>query len=239
MNNRLSKPKVTGKVKTLLILLVVNAVIMVALSFLSRTFLTYGNITAVMMRMSELAMLAKHIIEKYPKYYPMFAEKEFRYRKHIFYNRDPLLYAKVGADGLKTGYTEGSGYGLVGSALQDGRRLILVLNGLKSSSARKVEGRRMVNWGFRNFKKFTLFDPGEVVSEARVWGGQQFHVKLRGINGGPVTILLPKNARAKKLHGELFYLGPVRAPVEPGDRIGQLRVTAAGGISASTPKACW
>ncbi len=201
---------------------------------------TFGNSSGLpnpkqLMTARELAMLAKHIIEKYPQYYPMFAQKEFRYRKHIFYNRDPLLYAKVGADGLKTGYTEESGYGLVGSAVQDGRRLIVVENGIKSSSARKVEAARMVNWGFRNFSKFTLFAPGETVAEARVWGGQQFHVKLRGINGGPVTILLPKNARAKKLRGQLFYLGPVKAPVEQGQQIGELRVTAADGISAATP----
>jgi D-alanyl-D-alanine carboxypeptidase (penicillin-binding protein 5/6) len=201
---------------------------------------TFGNSSGLpnpkqLMTARELAKLAKHIIQRYPQYYPMFAEKKFNYRKHVFYNRDPLLYAKVGADGLKTGYTKQSGYGLVGSAVQDGRRLIVVLNGISTKARRKKEAVRMVNWGFRNFEKFTLFGSGDVVAHARVWGGQQFHVKLRGINGGPVTILLPRNARTKKLHGELFYLGPVKAPVEPGQRIGELRVTASGGISASTP----
>jgi serine-type D-Ala-D-Ala carboxypeptidase (penicillin-binding protein 5/6) len=181
----------------------------------------------------ELAVLAMHIIEHFPKYYPYFAQKEFRYRTHIFYNRNPLLYANVGADGLKTGFTADSGYGVVGSAVQDGRRLVVVQNGVKSQAGRKDDATRLVNWGFKNFERFVLFKSDEVVGEALVWGGTQRYVKLRG--NGDVSLLLPKNVKQKKLHGEIVYMGPVKAPIHEGDPIGDLRVTAEGGITTSAP----
>jgi D-alanyl-D-alanine carboxypeptidase (penicillin-binding protein 5/6) len=181
----------------------------------------------------ELAMLALYVIEKYPKYYPYFQQKEFRYRSHVFYNRNPLLYANIGADGLKTGFTSESGYGIVGSAVGDGRRLIVVQNGIKTQSGRKDDATRMLNWGFRSFERFVLFKADEDVGEAMVWGGEQRYVKLRG--NGDVSLLLPKNAKQKKLRGEIVYLGPVKAPVRQGDRIGELRVTAEGGITTSAP----
>lgn len=206
---------------------------------------TFGNSTGLphpnqRMTARELAMLALHIIEKYPKYYPLFAQKEFRYRSHMFYNRDPLLSANIGADGLKTGFTEGGGYGLVGSAVQDGRRLIIVQNGVQSQGGRKEDGLRMVNWGFRNFEKFTLFNAGETVGDALIWGGQQRYVKLRGVGGAPLQVLLPKNAKAKKLAGKIIYKGPLKPPLAVGDageKVGNptLHVTADGGISASAP----
>jgi len=186
-----------------------------------------------LMTARELAMLAIHIIEKFPKYYPYFQQKEFKYRTHMFYNRNPLIYANVGADGLKTGFTAESGYGVVGSAVQDGRRLVIVQNGIKSQAGRKDDATRLVNWGFKNFERFVLFKADEIVGEALVWGGGQRYVKLRG--DGDVSLLLPKNAKQKKLHGEIVYLGPVKAPIDDGDRIGELRVTAEGGITTSAP----
>ncbi|NJM35135.1 MAG: D-alanyl-D-alanine carboxypeptidase [Rhodomicrobium sp.] len=185
-----------------------------------------------LMTARELAQLAMYMIQKYPKYYPYFQQKEFRYRKHIFYNRNPLIYANVGADGLKTGYTAESGYGIVGSAVQDGRRLILVQNGVKSQSGRKEDAARLLNWGFKSFDKFTVFGADETVGEALVWGGEKRYVKLRG--DGDVRVLLPKNAK-QRLRGEIAYLGPVIAPVREGDRIGELRVTAENGVKASAP----
>jgi D-alanyl-D-alanine carboxypeptidase (penicillin-binding protein 5/6) len=186
-----------------------------------------------LMTARELAYLALHIIEQFPKYYPYFQQKEFRYRTHAFYNRNPLIYANIGADGLKTGFTAESGYGIVGSAVGDGRRLIVVQNGIKSQSGRKDDATRMLNWGFRSFERFVLFKADEVVGEALVWGGEQRYVKLRG--NGDVSLLLPKNAKQKKLHGEIVYLGPVKPPIKTGDRIGELRVTAEGGITTSAP----
>jgi D-alanyl-D-alanine carboxypeptidase (penicillin-binding protein 5/6) len=199
---------------------------------------TFGNSTGLphpkqLMTARELAKLAAHIIIKYQKYYHYFQQKEFRYRKHIFQNLNPLIYANIGADGLKTGFTEESGYGIVGSAVDNGRRLVLVQNGIKTQSGRKDEATRMLNWGFKSFEKFTIFNADEIVGEALVWGGQQRYVKLRGESG--VRMLLPKNIKQRKLRGEIAYLGPVIAPVKEGDRIGELRVTADNGITSAAP----
>ncbi len=198
---------------------------------------TFGNSTGLpnpkqLMTARELAQLAMYIIRKYPKYYPYFQQKEFHYRKHVFYNRNPLIYANIGADGVKTGYTAESGYGVVGSAVQDGRRLIVVENGLKSQSDRKEDAVRLLSWGFKSFDKYTVFNSNETVGEALVWGGEKLYVKLRG--DGDVRILLPRNAK-QKLHGRIIYPGPVIAPVKEGDRIGELQVTAENGIKTSAP----
>ena len=199
---------------------------------------TFGNSTGLphpkqLMTARELAKLAAYVITKYPKYYPYFVQKEFRYRKHIFYNRNPLIAANIGADGLKTGFTEESGFGIVGSAVMNGRRLVVVQNGVKSQSGRKDDAVRMLNWGFRSFEKFALFNADEIVGEALVWGGQQRYVKLRGDGG--VRMLLPKNIKQRKLRGEIVYLGPVIAPVKEGDRVGELRVNTDNGITSSAP----
>jgi D-alanyl-D-alanine carboxypeptidase (penicillin-binding protein 5/6) len=198
---------------------------------------TFGNSTGLpnpkqLMTARELAQLAIHIIQKYPKYYAYFKQKDFHYRKHVFYNRNPLIYANIGADGVKTGFTEESDYGVVGSAVQDGRRLVLVENGVKSQSGRKDDAIRLLSWGFKSFDKYTVFPAGEVVGQAVVWGGEKIYVNLRG--DGDVRILLPRNAK-QKLQGKIVYPGPVIAPIKEGDRIGELQVTAENGIKTSAP----
>src|SRR5690606_22751012 len=126
---------------------------------------TFGNSTGLnhpkqLMTARELAKLAMHIIKEYPEYYPLFAQKEYKYRKHNFFNRNPLIYGNIGADGLKTGYLAEAGYGIVASAVRDGRRLVLVMNGFKRESDRKEEATRLINWGFTNFKAYTVFAKG-------------------------------------------------------------------------------
>jgi D-alanyl-D-alanine carboxypeptidase (penicillin-binding protein 5/6) len=200
---------------------------------------TFGNSTGLphpkqLMTSRELAKLAAHLITTYPKYYHYFAQKEFRYRKHVFQNLNPLIYANIGADGLKTGFTEESGYGIVGSAVDNGRRLIIVQNGVKTQSGRKDEAVRMLNWGFKSFEKFTVFNPDEIVGEAVVWGGEHRYLKLKGGAEG-VRMLLPKNIKQRKIRGAIVYMGPVIAPVKEGDRIGELRVSADNGITSSAP----
>ena len=128
----------------------------------------------------ELALLARHIITEYPERYRIFAQKDFQYRKHRFVNRNPLLSLVSGVDGLKTGYVKEAGYGMVGSAVQDGRRLIVVVNGLATADDRKEEARKLLEWGFKSFAEFKLFDAGEVVGYARVWGGSRMYVPLAG-----------------------------------------------------------
>ncbi len=176
-----------------------------------------------MMTARELAMLARHIIRAYPEYYHYFGQKEFKYRKHTFYNRNPLVWANLNADGLKTGFVEAAGYGIVASAEQNGARLIGVLNGLKSKNERSEEARALLEYGFRNFKAFTLFDKGETVGDALVWGGTQRYVDLVGDDG--VQILLPRST-GRNVRAQIVYQGPLKPPIKKGDRVATLRVTS-------------
>src|SRR5919202_5710775 len=121
----------------------------------------------------ELALVASHIIETYPDLYKIFAEREFTWNKIRQQNRNPLLTMDVGADGLKTGYLEESGYALTGSAIQNGQRLVLVVSGLKTARDRAAETRKLLEWGFRAFEPRQLFANGETVAEAKVFGGDR------------------------------------------------------------------
>ncbi|MFV2092209.1 MAG: D-alanyl-D-alanine carboxypeptidase family protein, partial [Hyphomicrobiales bacterium] len=118
----------------------------------------------------ELALLARHIIYDLPEFYKYYSEKEFTWNGITQRNRNPLLYNYPGADGLKTGFVKESGYGLVASAQRKGRRLIAVVNGLKKRKDRGPEMRKLLDWGFRSFKRFVLFENGEQVGTANVWG---------------------------------------------------------------------
>jgi serine-type D-Ala-D-Ala carboxypeptidase (penicillin-binding protein 5/6) len=173
----------------------------------------------------DLAILAKHLVDTYPEYYHYFGQKEFRYRdKFTFRNRNPLVWADIGVDGLKTGHLKESGYGLVASAKRGDQRLILVVNGLESPSDRESESRRMLEWGFKSFKPFRLFGEGEQVSEALVWGGEKHYVPLVG--EGDIDLLLPATATGA-VSAEIVYEGPIKAPIKKGDQIATMRVTAA------------
>lgn len=172
----------------------------------------------------ELAVLARHILQTYPEYYHYFSIKEFRYRKHVFYNRNPLVFDEIGVDGLKTGYVSAAGYGIVLSAEREGQRLIAVLNGMKDKNEREEEGRRILDYGFNNFKLYTLFRKGETVGDALVWGGTQHFLPLVGGDG--VHILLPKAAE-RHVRAHIIYKGPLKPPIRKGDQVAILRITAA------------
>jgi D-alanyl-D-alanine carboxypeptidase (penicillin-binding protein 5/6) len=181
----------------------------------------------------DLAKLARYLIEEYPEFYPWFSEREFRYRKHRFRNRNPLLDVELGVDGLKTGFISQAGYGVVASAQQDGRRLIAVINGLEDRNARRNEGRRLIDWGFKGFSQFKLFASGDVVGQARIWGGTQFFVPLTG--KGPLTVMLPRFPVNQKLKAEIVYQGPLKPPVIEGAQIASLRVTSSTGTINEVP----
>jgi len=173
----------------------------------------------------ELGILAAHIIREYPDLYRFYSETEFTWADINQPNRNPLLYAEMGADGLKTGYTEESGYGLVGSAVQDGRRLILVVNGLGSESERSTESQRLLRVGFRDFKFYDLYAASDVVGTAEVWQGDQPLINLT--TKEPVALFMrPKDRRAMKV--SINYEGPVKAPIQEGDQVAELRVTLPG-----------
>ncbi len=186
-----------------------------------------------LMTARELALLARHIIKEYPEHYPVFGQKEFHYRSHKFFNRNPLLFLNLGADGMKTGFVKEAGYGLVGSAVQDGRRLVLVLMGLSTDQDRKVEAQRMIEWGFKNLTQSKLFDSGEVIGQARVWGGDRMYVPL--VAKGELSIVLPKLPANPKLKAEIIYKYPLKAPIAKGDAVATLRVTSTSNAQNEVP----
>lgn len=186
-----------------------------------------------LMTARELGLLARYIITEYPEYYPVFAQKEFNYRRHKFVNRNPLLFLSIGADGMKTGHIEQAGYGLVGSAVQDGKRLILVVAGLTKADERRDEAAKLFEWGFKSFGPVKIFDDGEVVGHARVWGGQRMYVPLAG--QGEVTMSLPKYPLSQRLTAEIVYKAPLKPPVKKGDQVAVLKITSASSAEAQVP----
>jgi D-alanyl-D-alanine carboxypeptidase (penicillin-binding protein 5/6) len=185
------------------------------------------------MTVREIAMLARHIIREFPEYYPLFSQREFHYRHHKFYNRNPLLNTVAGVDGLKTGYVQESGYGIVVSGKQDNRRLILALTGASTPEERRDDARRLLEWGFKNYSEAKLFDAGEVVAHARVWGGERMYVPLVG--EGQVNIVLPRLPANPKVTARVFYKGPLKPPLKKGEQVAMLRVTTANDATSEVP----
>jgi D-alanyl-D-alanine carboxypeptidase (penicillin-binding protein 5/6) len=186
-----------------------------------------------LMTARELAILARHLIQEYPEYYKIFGQKEFQYRKHKFINRNPLLFLSLNADGLKTGFIKEAGYGLVGSAEQEGRRLIVVVGGLATAEDRKEEARRLLEWGFKSFTEVKLFDAGDTVGQARVWGGERMYVSLVG--RGDLAVVLPRFPANQKLRAEIVYKGPLKTPIRKGDQVAKLRVISSSSAVNEVP----
>jgi serine-type D-Ala-D-Ala carboxypeptidase (penicillin-binding protein 5/6) len=184
------------------------------------------------MTVRELAMLARHIILDYPEFYKLFGEKDFTWNKIRQQNRNPLLNALEGADGLKTGYTKEGGYGMVGSAVQNDVRLIVVVNGLEDSEDRASEAKKMLEWGYRNFEWRNLFAADQPLGYARVFGGESRSVAL--MSPEPVKVMVPKNA-SEKLIARVVYNGPVRAPIQAGQPIGVVRVWRGANVAVEQP----
>jgi len=184
------------------------------------------------MTVRELSMLARHIILDYPDFYKLFGEKEFTWNKIRQLNRNPLLNSLDGADGLKTGYTKEGGYGMVGSAVQNGTRLIVVVNGLEASEDRASEAKKMLEWGYRNFEARTLFAADQPLGYARVFGGESRSVKLSSPE--PVKVMVSKQGN-EKLIARLVYSGPVHAPITAGQQVGVIRVWRGGNVAMEAP----
>jgi serine-type D-Ala-D-Ala carboxypeptidase (penicillin-binding protein 5/6) len=170
----------------------------------------------------ELAKLAIHIIETYPDLYPIFSEREFTWNRIRQQNRNPLLAMDIGADGLKTGNIDEAGFGLIASAVQNGQRLVLVVNGLKTARDRAAESRKLIEWGFRSFESRQLFAAGETVGEAQVFGGERRSLPL--VSPKPIRLLLPRGS-SDRLVARIVYTGPLRAPIEKGAQVARLQVT--------------
>jgi D-alanyl-D-alanine carboxypeptidase (penicillin-binding protein 5/6) len=173
----------------------------------------------------DLARLAAQTIADFPDLYHYYGETTFTFNDIRQGNRNPLLYKNMGADGLKTGHTRDSGYGLTASAARDDRRLILVVNGLDSVRQRARASERLLDWGFREFDNYPLFKAGATVTEAAVWLGDPATVPL--VIERDLTITLPRKAR-RAMRVTTVYQGPIPAPIEKGREVAKLMVTAPG-----------
>ncbi|NQU56321.1 MAG: D-alanyl-D-alanine carboxypeptidase [Rhodospirillales bacterium] len=180
----------------------------------------------------DLAILAKLMIEQFPEYYHYFSEKSFVFNGIKQNNRNPLIYKDMGVDGLKTGHTQDSGYGLTASATRGERRLVLVVNGLSSKKERSREPERLLEWGFREFGNYVLLGAGEIVEEAPVWLGTEATVALMIEN--ELKLTLHKKAR-REMKVTVNYQGPIPAPVKKGDILATLSVNAPGETTVEVP----
>jgi len=172
----------------------------------------------------DLATLARDTIRSFPELYKLYSVKEFTYNGIRQPNRNPLLGTSAGVDGLKTGHTETAGYGLTASAERDGRRLILVVNGLGSVRERRTESQKLLDWGFREFDNYDLFAKDETVGSANVWLGAETKVDL--VSDKDILLTLPRSAR-NDMKVSVVYEGPIPAPITKGAQVASLKVEMA------------
>ncbi|MDR7032570.1 D-alanyl-D-alanine carboxypeptidase (penicillin-binding protein 5/6) [Mesorhizobium sp. BE184] len=180
----------------------------------------------------ELALLALHLWREYPNLYRYYAGKDFTWNKILQRNRNPLLSADIGADGLAVGASDQDGFGIVGSAQQGNRRVIVAMSGLADDRERAEEARKLVDWGLHSFDRKTIFGDAEIVGQAQVFGGAKSEVGLKA--KGPVEIFLPVGNQ-DSLTARIVYNGPLAAPVEEGQPVGSLRVTIGDTLSQEVP----
>ncbi len=172
----------------------------------------------------DLALIANTIITEFPDLYQTyFGEKEFTYNKIRQPNRNSLLFKNLGADGLKTGQTDAGGFGIVGSAVQNGQRLIVVINGLTSARERTREAEALLRWGFRNFVTVKAAKAGEIIGHSNVWLGSKPEVALTVDKDLYVTVA---RRHSKELDVEIKYSEPIAAPIKSGQTVGKLLIRA-------------
>ncbi len=197
----------------------------------------FRNVTGLpkpenLMSVRDLTIIARRIISEFPEYYKIYGEREFTWNNITQKNRNPLLLEYLGADGMKTGYIKEAGYGLVGSAVRDGRRLVLVVAGLTSIKERREEAEKLLDWGFRQFKTIDVYTAGDVVSKARVWGGASRWVNL--VIKQDLRLALSAKEQ-ESIEVKLSYAGPLMAPVKAGDPLGIVRFMIDGKTIAEVP----
>ena len=198
---------------------------------------TFGNSNGwphpkQLMSAKDLAIIAARIINEFPEYYTYFAQREFTYDNITQPNRNPLLKLGLGADGLKTGWTQRAGYGIVGSALQDGRRVVFVLTGIKSPKIRAREAEKINNWVFRQFTEKKLFSAGDLLHMAPVHLGKKNLVRITVKDDlmGLVPSMMDGEIKA-----EIIYKSPIKAPITEGQEIGEIIITIPSLVSFSKP----
>lgn len=197
----------------------------------------FANVTGLpdpneWMTVRDLTTLGLHLIRDFPEYYHYFSEKDFNFNNIDQGNRNPLLYKNLGADGLKTGHTDESGYSLIGSVVRGDRRVIVVVSGLASMKDRASESERLVEWAFREFADYKLFTAGEKVDDANIWLGQESRVGLTVAND--VIVTLPRRSR-RDMKVTVNYDDPVPAPIKKGDAIGKVTIATPGADTVERP----
>lgn len=181
----------------------------------------------------DLGILARAMIKEFPEYYGYYAEKSFKYNGIEQGNRNPLLYKDIGADGLKTGHTEIGGYGLIGTGVKDGRRVIMVLNGMESSKERSSESVRLLQWALNGYKNVSLFeDTTKALSHVPVALGKDAQL---AVGASESIVLTVEKLFADDVKVELSYAKPIQAPVQKGDVIGKIMVSVPRGDVKELP----
>lgn len=183
----------------------------------------------------DLYLLARDTIRRYPDFYKYYAEKEFTYNEIKQPNRNLLLDRDIGVDGLKTGHTEASGFGITISGVnkEDGRRLVVVVNGLTSDKERADEAERLLIYGYRNFENRKVFAAGQEVAQGEVWFGQNPTVPL--VAKQDVLLTLPKAGAKANIKLTVKYNGPIASPVVKGTEVGTITVLAEGQEAQTVP----
>ena len=174
---------------------------------------------------ADLARLARHIITEFPEFYPTYARREFTYNNHTQQNRNPLLGAFAGADGVKTGHTESAGYCLIASAKREQRRLLSVVLGAGSDGARAMESQKLLNYGFQFFETVKLYPANQAVSSLRIYKGKGSEVKAGFLSDFHVTV---PRGMSKNIQAQLVTQQPLLAPVRRGQKLGTLRLSVDG-----------
>ena len=200
MNNRAKKIGMTGS------------------NFVNSTGLPADGQTVTL---SDMVKLSRNLINDYPQYYEYFAIPAFEWNKVNQRNRNPLLKMDIGVDGLKTGYTEASGYAIVTTAKRNGQRLIAALSGMESKRQRIEESRKLLDWGFRAFERLSLFGANEEITRLSVYGGEVPDISV--VTKGPTDIYLPL-ANRDNLKGRVTYNGPLVPPINQGEKIATLQI---------------
>ena len=173
----------------------------------------------------DLATLAMALQRDFPEYYHYFSELNFTYNNISQGNRNPLLYRNMNVDGLKTGHTDVGGFGLTASAIRNGRRVVLVLNGMDDMQARADESAKVLDYGYNEFGLYPIAKAGDVMANPLVWLGTQKNVEIVVAQDALVT--LPRSSRGG-LKAVVTFEQPVPAPITKGQKIGVLTLTAPG-----------
>ncbi len=169
----------------------------------------------------DLMLVSDYIVREHSELYKFFAIKDMMWGKTKQQNRNPLLVSDPAADGLKTGNSDEAGFGLIGSSVVNGQRLIVVVHGLKSATDRSLEARKLLDWGYRSFEPRVLFPAGTVLGSAQVFGGNNSSVALAVERD--LSTLVPKGDLAK-MSATIIYNAPLKAPVAKGAQVARLKV---------------